>query len=142
MPKLASADLIERARAVANPERYKANAEQHRGELEQQCERILLQHELTKDDPNISPAEREALIGNCEQALTSVLWRIGEIDNILGAYDRGQQPGLNRSQRRRLLKSGNIAQAAGAAAGGRKQAEPDDETADDDSPAALDGDDD
>ena len=114
MTKPATSDAIERFRAIADPARYRANAEQHKQELIQQGERIMLEFELTADDPNVDETGRDQRITNLEQAMDSVLWRIDEIDNILAAYTAGAEAGMNRKVRRKLMKGGGIAQAAGA----------------------------
>lgn len=102
--KTATLEAIERFRALADPERYRATAEQHKQELIQQGERIMLQFELTADDPNLDAAARDQMIANLEQAMASALWRIGEIDSIIAAYKAGQEAGMNRRTRRKLLK--------------------------------------
>lgn len=97
-------EAIERFRALADPNRYQANAQQHKDELVQQGERILLQHELTANDPNLPTAEKKQAIEHLEAAMESVLWRIGEIDAILASFKTGQEAGMNRQMRRKLAK--------------------------------------
>ena len=98
------ATTVERFRPKANPERYRANAEQHKAELVQQGERILLQYELAVGDPNLSDTDRKTVLGNIENSMASVLWRVNELDEILAAYELGHVAGMNRAERRRLLK--------------------------------------
>ena len=105
MSKLPSIEAIERFRAVADPDRYKKLAEQHKTELVQQGERIMLQYELSVGDPNLPEMERETMLENLETSMSSVLWRIAEIDEILASYAVGQEAGMNRAARRRLLKA-------------------------------------
>ena len=50
------ANSVARFRPKANPERYRATAEQHKAELLEQGERILLQYELTAGQPALAPA--------------------------------------------------------------------------------------
>ena len=121
MMKIATPDAIERFRAIADPARYRANAEQHKQELIQQGERIMLEFELTADDPNMDEQGRDQRTTSLEQAMDSVLWRIAEIDSILAAFTAGAEAGMNRKARRKLMKGGGIAQAAGASASGREE---------------------
>lgn len=105
MSNIPSVEAIERFRAVADPDRYKKLAEQHKTELVQQGERIMLQYELSVGDPNMPETERETMLENLESSMSSVLWRIAEIDEILASYAVGQEAGMNRSARRRLLRT-------------------------------------
>ena len=107
-------EAIERFRAIANPDRYRQVAEQHKDELTQQGERILLQHELTSSDPALTKEEKRSVIENLERSMQSVLNRIEEIDAILESYATGQQAGMNRKVRRQLMKDGKLSKAAGA----------------------------
>ena len=95
---------IDRFRALADPQRYQATAQQHKDELIAQGERILLQHELTSSDPNLAAAEKKMALRQLEQAMDSVLWRVGEIDQILASFMQGQEAGMNRQMRRKLAK--------------------------------------
>lgn len=110
-----TAEAIERFRAIADPARYQETAKGHKDELTQQGERILLQYELTDADPVLTPEERKSVLANLERSMQSVLNRIAEIDDILESYATGQQAGMNRKMRRKLLKDGKLSKAAGAA---------------------------
>ena len=107
-------DAIERFCVIADPNRYQDVARQHKDELTQQGERILLQHELTASDPALTKQERKSVLENLERSMQSVLNRIDEIDAILESYKAGQDAGMNRKVRRQLIKKGSLAEAAGA----------------------------
>ena len=107
-------EAIERFRTIADPIRYQDVAREHKSELTQQGERILLQHELTASDPALTKQERKSVLDNLERSMQSVLNRIGEIDAILESYKAGQQAGMNRKVRRQLMKKGSLSEAAGA----------------------------
>lgn len=118
MAKLAGQpDAIERFKVLADPERYKQTAQQHRDELIQQGERVMLQIELGESDPNMGAAERKAVRQQLNKTMESIMYRIDEIDAILKSFSLGAQAGMNRQMRRKLLrdKSLNNAVAAGAA---------------------------
>ena len=99
---------IDRFRQLADPQRYQATAQQHKDELIAQGERILLQHELTSSDPNLAAAEKKMALRQLEQAMDSVLWRVGEIDQILASFKQGQEAGMNRQMRRKLAKGHRV----------------------------------
>ena len=128
-------EAIERFRAIADPNRYQDVARQHKDELTQQGERILLQHELTASDPALTKQERKSVLENLDRSMQSVLNRIGEIDAILESYKAGQDAGMNRKIRRQLMKKGSLSKAAGASSAKKptlKVVEPEEEDEDDD----------
>jgi hypothetical protein len=97
-------EAIERFRTLADPDSYKSAATQRKQELIQQGERILLQHELTSNDPNVSETDKVVVVGQLETAMASVLWQIEEIDEILASFKAGQNAGMNRQLRRKMAK--------------------------------------
>ena len=105
---------IERLRALADPESYKQQLQEIRTQLIRRAEQLLIERDLNDSDPNISPVEKEAVLGQIDTALTSIDFRITEIDESLAAFQTGQQAGMNRKLRRKLLKDKNLAEAAGA----------------------------
>ena len=101
----ANEKLLERMRAVADPERYKAALAQARDEAIQQVERILVQFDLMEHDPNLRDDEREGVLSNFEKALLSLEWRIKDIDSSLAEFQEGQERGMNRRTRRAMKKA-------------------------------------
>lgn len=101
----ANEKLLERMRALADPDRYKEALAQTRTEAVQQVERILVQYDLMADDPNLREDEREAVLENFEKALHSLEWRVKDIDESLAEFQEGQERGMNRRGRRAAGKA-------------------------------------
>ena len=116
MVKPGNPELLERLRVLADPQRYKGMLKEQRTNYIQRAEQLLIERDLNEGDPNLQENERTSLLTNIDKALESLDWRIKEIDASLVAFQAGEQAGMNRKARRRLLKTEGVAKAAGVAA--------------------------
>ena len=114
MVKQANPELLERLRALADPQRYKQQLVEARTNLIARAEQLLIERDLTESDSNMQTIERDVVIEQIDKALTSIDHRINEVDDSLAAFETGEQAGMNRAARRKLLSNKNLAKAAGA----------------------------
>ena len=111
-------ELLERLRALADPQRYQQQLSEQRTAYIQRAEQLLIERDFNDGDPNMNERDKELVLKQIDEALVSLDWRIQEADESIAAFTTGQQAGMNRKQRRKLLKDKDVRKAAGAASSG------------------------